>query len=74
MLIFTRGQELESVTPGASKCILGGKEVNVTLKWGYIDIKSLEDIEKYRPILGKSFELIKEAVSLNERTGYYAQE
>lgn len=74
LLIFIRGQELENVTPGASTCILGGKEVKVALKWGFIDIKSADDIEKYQLVLRKSFELIKEAVSLNERTGYYAQE
>jgi len=67
LMIFTRGESMDGVETAESGSVkVGG------LKWGYLSIESHEDIEKHKSNLTRSFELIIDAISKNEPTGYYA--
>lgn len=67
LMIFTRGENfdgVESAESGTEK--IGGQ------KWGYLSMESNEDIDKFKIILKRSYDLIKDAIVCNEPTGYYA--
>ncbi len=42
-------------------------------KWGRIHLRTEEDIEKTLSAVKKSYELIKEAIKVNEPTGWHAE-
>lgn len=65
LLLFTRGEEINSVEPVRT-------ETDQFQKWGYINIEGIEDIEKSKTILKKSFDLVREAIVRNEPTGHHA--
>lgn len=65
LLLFTRGEEINGVEPART-------ETDQFQKWGYINIEGVEDIEKSKTILKKSFDLIREAIARNEPTGHHA--
>lgn len=66
LFLFTRGEALTHVEPASKGDKKGGQ------KWGYLNIESIEDLNNKREILQTSYELILEAVSNREQTGYYA--
>ncbi len=67
LMLFTRGEEMEGVTPAES----GVKKVGGQ-KWGYVMIASQKDLDKAKPIIARSLILIKETLANKEPTGYYA--
>ena len=65
LMIFTRGETIENVELAESGA--GGQ------KWGYLLINNNDELERYKPILNRSYDLIIDAISCNEPTGYYAK-
>lgn len=67
LMIFTRGEEMEGVDPATTGIERVGGQ-----KWGYLSLKSEEDLDKYKSILRRSYDLILDTISCNEPTGYWA--